>query len=198
MTILFAGCMQQPPQTPAPPPTQTPPSGNNQSNSTPSSGNVSQPQNQTFIGINQLYKFDSVKSYDYRMGSSAGGNTIDILYTVTPDTVNGTAAWLQEARMNSTTYKIWLDKTTYKCLKSTVTMGGSSETSAQCPQQDPYSSALQLLYVGKESVTVPAGTFNTDKYSSVDFIYWSASGVPVPVKIAYADGNLTMELVSYT
>ena len=43
-----------------------------------------------------------------------------------------------------------------------------------------------LIYQGKEVVTVPAGTFNADKYTAtVDngtATYWVATGVPVPVK----------------
>jgi hypothetical protein len=105
------------------------------------------------------------------------------------------------------TSKMWVDKTTYKCLNVTTVMvyGGQSSTQAgQCPTSGPNSASRDeattptLTYVGKDPVTVPAGTYVADKYTSEGITYWSVSSIPVPLKVVYADGTTTMELVSYT
>jgi hypothetical protein len=58
-----------------------------------------------------------------------------------------------------------------------------------------------LIYQGRETVTVPAGTFDADKYTATtdngNATYWVAQGVPVPVKyyILSTDGSdVTAEL----
>jgi len=162
--------------------------------------------------MDQIYRFGSLKSYEYKITSTAGGQTttMNLKTTVTSDTVNGTAAWLQQTDMTTqgvaVTSKTWVDKLTYTCLKvmSIMNYGGQNiEQAGQCPTTGPNSASRggaatpTMTFVRSESVTVPAGTFTANKYSMEQVFYWSASSVPIPVKIAYQDGTTTMELVSY-
>lgn len=167
-------------------------------------------QNQ-IIGMDQIYKFGSVHSYEYRVTSTPGGQTITTNFkaTITSDTVNGTAAWLQQTDMTTQgvaiTSKMWIDKATYKCLKTAnVASYGEQvvEQPSHCPVGGPNSASRNetttpiMTYIGIQSVTVPAGTFECDKYSYAGMSYWVTSSVPVPVKIA--SNLVTEELVSYT
>ena len=103
----------------------------------------------------------------------------------------------------SVTTKLWVDKTTNACLatKSVITYGGQKmENEASCPSDGPYASSgtepQKLKYEGVESVSVPAGSFQAQKYSSQGSYYWSSASVPVPVKIL--TGSTSMELVRYS
>jgi len=178
----------------------------------------SQPENETpsepnLVDMSQIYKFDSVHSYTYEISTTAGGQMtkMNMSTSITADTVNGTAAWLEQTDMTvqgmGVTSKTWIDKVTYKCLETMTVMnygGQVIEQPGQCPTEGPNSAERtgtttpQLTPLGIESVTVPAGTFTAAKYSLENVTYWSATSVPVPLKIAYADGLVTMELVSYT
>ena len=127
--------------------------------------------------------------------------------TISSDSANGKAAWLQTTDMSSegvnVVSKMWIDKTTFECLKILSVMeynGQKIEQPSECPTSGPNSAsgekAPAVNYLGKESVTVPAGTYNADKYSSQGASYWTASGVPIPVKIE--SSGTTFELVSYS
>jgi PBP1b-binding outer membrane lipoprotein LpoB len=216
--ILLMGCAQQPPsqgpnttpgpgttpqnQTPAPPQNQTPTPPANQTPTPP-------PAQPTTVDISTIYQYGAVHSYTYQI--PAAGTTANMTTTISSDTVNGTAAWLQQteivAQGVTVTSKTWVDKVTFKCLEITTTMiygGQTIEQPSQCPTTGPNSASRtgtetpQLTYIGTESVTVPAGTFSCKKYSLEGMTFWAATGVPVPVKISYDNGASTMELVSYT
>jgi len=130
--------------------------------------------------------------------------------SISADTLNGVAVWLEQTDVSTqgttVTTKMWVDKTTYGCLNiTTVIIYGSQtiEQAGQCPTSGPNSAstgetAPPLTYMGKESVTVPAGTYVADKYTAAGMTYWSSSSVPIPLKFVYTDGSATMELVSYT
>jgi hypothetical protein len=105
------------------------------------------------------------------------------------------------------TSKTWVDKVAYKCLKTMTVMnygGQNIEQLGQCPTEGPNSAARtetttpQVTFLGSESVTVPAGTFNCDKYSAEGVTYWATSSVPIPIKVTYGGDAVVMELVSYT
>jgi len=223
--MLLIGCTQQtPPANNPPAPNQTPPANTPPANATPPANNT--PQNNESVtpppppqppaqnvSLDQIYRFGSVHSYKYTITSTAGGQTteMNVSTTITADTVNGTAAWLQQTDMTVqgmvVTSKTWIDKVTYKCLETMTVMnygGQNIEQAGQCPAEGPNSAERtetttpQMTRLGSESVTVPAGTFTADKYLLENVTYWSASSVPVPLKIAYADNSMTMELVSYT
>jgi len=226
--ILLVGCTQQQPPAQGPgqpaggtPSGQTPsgtPPGQSPANQTPTppqNQTPTPPANQTPAptGLDQLYRFGSVNSYKYELTSTAGGQTtkMNLSTSITSDSVNGTAAWLQQTDMAvqgvAVTSKTWVDKVTYKCLKTMTVMnygGQNIEQPGQCPTEGPNSATRtgttvpQVTYLGSESVTVPAGTFTADKYSLENATYWATSSVPIPLKMSYSDGSAVMELVSYT
>lgn len=158
------------------------------------------------LSLDKIYRFDSVKSYEYKI--TTAGQSMNLKYDVSSDSVNGVSAWLQKSEMtaqgSSVITKMWLEKATLKCLKLTsqVSAAGQSmpEQETQCPTSGDNSATNtevpEVGYAGKESVTVPAGTFSADKYTSREVTYWVSGSVPVPVK--YAAGNTMMELVSYS
>jgi len=215
VSVLFIGCTQSNPPAGNPQnPPANPPANNTPTPPSNPPTNPVQPGLPTqTTSMDQIYKFGSLNSYEYRITSSTEGQqtTLNVKTSISSDTVNGTAAWLQQTDMSTqgvtVTSKTWVDKVTYGCLKTTTVMvygGQTTEQAGQCPTEGPNSAssgettAPSLTYVGKDPVTVPAGTYVADKYTGEGATYWSATGVPVPVKIAYNDGSATMELVSYT
>jgi PBP1b-binding outer membrane lipoprotein LpoB len=217
--ILLMGCAQQQPpsqsntSTPGPTPQQPP---QNQT-PTPQLNQTPAPQNQTppspppeqpiTIDMSTIFQYGAVHSYTYQ--TLAAGMTINETTSISSDTVNGTAAWLQQTDVTTqgatVTSKMWVDKVTFKCLEVTTVMnygGQAINQTVPCPTEGPNSDTRtgtntpQLTYTGTESITVPAGTFSCKKYSLEGMTFWVASGVPVPVKVAF--GTSTMELVSYT
>jgi hypothetical protein len=210
--ILLMGCAQ--PQPPSPGPNTTPgpgttPPPQNQTPAPPQNQTPTPPPEPTTVDMSGIYQYGSLHSYTYEIITA--GTTMNLSTTISSDTVNGTAAWLQQYDMTvqgaAVTSKTWVDKVTYKCLKITSVMtynGQTIEQPSQCPTTGPNSASRtgtetpQLTYSGTESITVPAGTFSCNKYSLEGMTFWVASGVPLPVKIAYDNGASTMELVSYT
>jgi hypothetical protein len=63
---------------------------------------------------------------------------------------------------------------------------------------DPVLAAGDLSYsmIGQESITVPKGTYQCDKYvadlNGAQVIYWAAAGVPVPIKVVRGDEVLAL------
>jgi hypothetical protein len=175
--------------------------------------NNTPPENNTqpTVEMNQIYNYSLIHSYEYTVttASSAQIGSMDLKTTVTPDTVNGIDAWMEQTNITmegaSVISDTWIDKVTYQCLKMSTIIdygGQPMEQPGSCPTTGLNSASqvanMTMTFVGTESVTVPAGTFNCNKYSLSGVTYWSASGVPVPVKVAYSDGSMTMELVSYS
>jgi len=227
--MLLLGCTQQggqpsggapPGQTPGgtpggqPPENQTPPQNQTPANQTPPQNQTpTPPANQTpqppsqpaTVDLSQIYRYQSIHSYEYSV--KTGDIAINMKTSLSSDTVNGTAAWLQQTEITTegavVTSKTWIDKQTYRCLKVTSIINYAGQTIEQpgtCPTTGPNTASQtempKATYIGKESVTVPAGTFLCDKYSLEETTFWVASNVPVPVKITY-DSTVT-ELVSYT
>lgn len=160
----------------------------------------------TASSLDKLYNYGSIKSFEYKI-TAKGAEPMSLKTTVSEDTVGGTAAWLTSTDMSSEGMsiiaKMWVDKTTQECLKTQTSMdiaGQKMDQEGQCPTQGSGSapgSEISLVHVGKESVTVPAGTFDADKYTSEGIIYWASSDVPLPLKYETADGSV-MELVAYS
>ena len=186
---------------------------NSQTHGQPGNVSPSHPQNGTYVGMDQIYRYGSVSSYTYNIISNFAGQTNQTLSSrMTSDSVNGTAAWLQEIEMPpimnvTVTINMWIDKLTFKCIKETsgvAYMGQYEEQNVSCPTEGPYSALRtetttpQLLYIGEESVTVPAGTYSCKKYSLGGVNYWAANNVPVPVKVGYSNDRVFMELVKYS
>jgi hypothetical protein len=189
---LLAGCTQQQPQSPNQSPAQNPPANN--------TGPLNSPKS---ITMDKLYRYDSVKSYEYKAAFISGNSTTtgDMKFAVSSDTINGTAAWLQRidltAQGTTVASKIWLDKVTFNCLSAATLMnwsGNITEQTTPCTSQVAASTTLN--YIGTESLTVPAGTFTADEYSYNQTTYWATASVPVPLKISSA--GTMIELVRYT
>lgn len=158
----------------------------------------------------KMYRLDKVKSYEYRIKSNTGNGiqSMNVKYSISSDAVNGKSAWLQttetQMEQGKVTTKMWLDKTTLKCLKIVIEsefMGQKMQQDSSCPQEGLGSEKTLIeetpKKVGSETITVPAGTFKTDKYSIENTYYYIAPEVPIPVK--YTVGNdVVMELVSYS
>jgi hypothetical protein len=159
------------------------------------------------VGLDRVYRYDLLKSYEYRIRSNAT-SFLNVKYTISPDAVNGTSAWLQQSELSIATTdmisKIWFSKATYKCLQietEVITSGQSTKHPGQCPAETNSTgknSIPEVTYIGKENVTVPLGTFSADRYSSGQLDYWVSAGIPVPVKVTGSGGNSVMELVSYS
>ncbi len=162
------------------------------------------------MSFGDMYKFGSLKSYEYRITANAGGakEIMNMKYSITSDTINGKSAWLQTSTASiqggTVTTKMWLDKSTMKCLKITTEsnfMGQKMEQEGSCPEEGLGSeSSVQgemPRRTGKETVTVPAGTFSTDKYSIGEANYYISPKVPIPVKYTFGN-DVVMELVSYS
>jgi hypothetical protein len=176
----------------------------------PKTGGVEQNTATQKIGLDQIYKYGQLKSYEYRI-TSEGAEAVNMKYTISSDTVDGTAAWLQQSDISSQganmVSKIWFSKVTYKCLKieTEINAGGQViNQPGQCPDETANTGSAEagkmpeVTYEGKESVTVPAGTFNADKYSTEGTEYWVGGSTPLPVKVTSNNGKTMMELVSYS
>ena len=166
------------------------------------------------LAMSQLYRYGDLSKYEYRLTSTAAGQSSvsNMKYSLTSDVVDGKAAWKSSADVQtqgaSVVSNTWLDKVTYKCLKTTSTvsvMGQTMENAGQCPTEGPNAgsssaTAPELVFVGTESVTVPAGTFSAEKYQLEGITYWYSSSVPLPLKVTYsaAAASTVMELVSYS
>jgi hypothetical protein len=177
------------------------------------SNTMTPPTNQTnpgnvTVSFTQIYNYSALHSFDYKLSLNYSGQPSmpDLKSTIASDSVNGTAAWLQQTDImvqgNLATTKTWFDKNTLKCLKATTSItidGNVTEVPSQCAAW-PSGPESNLTYTGRESVTVPFGTYTANKYYGAGFTYWSASSVPLPLKIVYSSGPITTteELVSYT
>lgn len=207
--MLLSGCSQQAQ-------VEKPQTSSQQPASQPSSASASNPvptqpkQESTTIKMDNIYNYGKINEFEYKITSSAGGqqNDMDLKYKISSDTLNGKAAWLQQSdtsvQGNLITSKMWLDKSTLGCLKITTSMsisGQSIQQEGQCPTDGPNSASGDvpvLNYVGTESVTVPAGTFNAKKYEINGAYYWISDSVPLPLKVTYSgEGSVAMELVSF-
>lgn len=168
-------------------------------------------QESSAFTMNMLYNYGLINEYEYKITSSSDGqqNVMNIKYKISSDTVNGKAAWLQQSDMDvqgsTAITKIWLDKSSLVCLKTSTVINVAGQTiqqEGQCPEEGPNSASATedavVNYVGRESVTVPAGTFTAKKYESNGMEFWTADNVPLPLKVSYGrEGAMVMELVSY-
>lgn len=165
----------------------------------------------TEFTMNMLYNYAKISEFEYKITSNAGGqqNVMNMKYKISSDTANGKAAWLQQSDMDvegvTATIKLWLDKDSLACLKTSTVMNVAGQTihqEGQCPTEGPNSASetadAAVNYIGKESVTVPAGTFSAKKYESNGANYWISDNVPLPLKVSYSgEEHSVMELVSY-
>ena len=199
----------KPPKTSKPPKTTHPPTTTPPATTPPGSPpQTTQPPGGNEISGSQLFQLGKVKHYKYKMTMTSQGTTYDI----STDTVNGKECWLftttVEQQGMSMTYKIWYDKATMQCVKARMEVAGMMQD-VPCAQVQQSTgggqpkSDVKLTYVGTETVTVPAGTFQCLVYrvttQGTTSTYYIAPDVPVPVKwvIESQSGSVTAELVEY-
>src|SRR3989338_882250 len=188
--ILLAGCGQQSQVQQAPDQQQE----EQQALASQGIPEVAQPeQESSAFTMNMLYNYNLISEFEYKITSNSGGqqNAINMKYKVSSDTANGKAAWLQQSDIDVqgsiATTKMWLDKESLACLKVSAVVNVAGQTiqqEGQCPTEGPNSASATaepaLNYKGKESVTVPAGTFSAKKYESNGMNFWTADNVPLP------------------
>jgi hypothetical protein len=81
---------------------------------------------------------------------------------------------------------------------SSYSSTGTKTTVDQVVADDPVLAAGGLSYslIGQETVTVPKGTYQCDKYvadlNGAQVTYWAAAGVPVPIKVVRGDKTLAL------
>ncbi|MCX8147105.1 MAG: DUF3108 domain-containing protein [Candidatus Woesearchaeota archaeon] len=159
------------------------------------------------LSVADIYNYGSVHQYEYIVKTKQGA--INIKNSISHDSLNGIPAWLQKSEMEMEGGKsitsTWLEKKTLRCLKIEIVMNFAGQEMRQespCPTTGLNAASNmetpEVDYIGKESVTVPAGTFPADKYLAGGTFLWVSKGVPIPLKIETADGQVIMELVSYS
>ena len=163
-----------------------------------------QPTDNSEKSFKDFYNYGKLNSFKYQF--TVDNKTTTMEYTIGSDTLEGKDTWLQQVKVNmegtDVLSKTWLDKTTLQCLKvsSVVSFNGQEmETPGQCPTTGPNAAsttAPAVVKEGTESITVPAGTYMADKYTSQGATYWVSSQVPVPLRVLTAGSD--MQLMSYS
>ncbi|MCX6777290.1 MAG: hypothetical protein NT157_00185 [Candidatus Micrarchaeota archaeon] len=147
------------------------------------------------------------KSWAYRVDSLTDGSTVQIAYKYSgPDAYEGKQAILSKLAINGTdqgtpasfTISLWSDPGTKACLGAS--MSADSTTAFELPISCQYVSTMfygplcretmgNYTVKGNETVSVPAGVFETAIYTSRDGLttMWLAPDVPLPVKISASD-----------
>ena len=203
-----------PTQAPTPTPTMAP-------TATPIIVTVTaEPQPTTPPSIRSLrsyYDFHVGMRYEYRAASQDGSvQSTAVFEVIGEELVNGAPTWIhlltphgEMVSPGSTTQsKIWTDKQTLLCVKQinfVGTGGQTSEYEQQCGGETlAYGAAegMASTYVGQETITVPAGTFECAKYNFVQHgrnsTIWMSPVIPTFIKLYDPTGNMAIELVSYT
>lgn len=172
------------------------------------------------VGQRLVYRMTPVDELGDLNESSAMRYTYEI---TGEETVNGKAAWVQQITMEyehppegmpagfRSTSKVWIDKATLHCIKTQtiIEVPGMAPITqeAACDPSSASSAAADtsLQYVGPETVTVPAGTFGTAKWTRQDgqseTNVWASADVGSYVKFTSFEpgsGGVQTELVSYS
>jgi hypothetical protein len=195
LVLFVVGCSK---------PTTTQATGNNPT--IPADNAQSTPRLNTLAGI---YDFARLTSFAYRINTKVGDSwqASDYAYTIKSENFRDADVWVQEgtaaAQGGTVTTKMWIDKTTNKCInyQSTFTMNGQTlDQPGQCPNVGPYAQndATELTSLGTEELDSPLGKLTATKYSLSGITYWVAPNIPVPIQIIYNDGTTKMVLTAYT
>lgn len=204
MAIVVSGCICF---SPGPSPTPGPKDVNALPSIEPQLQASSSPQATT----QSIHPFDPGRAQwmEYRV-SEGGGRPYDLKLEYSESNANGgtrqsvkrTISASDTGSNNGYAYDSTTNTLNLKLSGSSSSSSTGVRTSvAELKAEDPALSSGDLAYVpsGTETVTVPKGTFNCDKYTTnfkgVAGTFWASSGIPVPVKIAY--GTKIMELVDW-
>jgi len=157
---------------------------------------------------------------EYQTSGTYNGKqeTMDMKYQRSTGTYQGSPAVHVEVTMTSSSnggingvIDYYWDTAMDKLLGGTMTMtvNGRTMTISIPAEELTQAQATNFhtgtpTFAGVEPVTVPAGTYPiaskyTETTNGVDVTFWSAPGVPVPVKMASSSssGSSTSELVGY-
>ncbi len=204
---------EKPPKPPKPSPTTPPPS----TSPPPSSPPQSTPPGTQTPGQPTIFNFQALSYFKYKITTTAAGQSITqyVSYRISSGSWSGQECWIMEVTMESDLgtfqYKVWTSKATGECLHAVMIMNGQ-EMEVPCGQATQpgvtpgtgEAPSITYTYKGKETVTVPAGTFTCDKWTATvageTVTYWIAPGVPVPVKWESQAGEVVTvaELVEYS
>ncbi len=200
----------KPPKPPKPSPTTQPPP-----TTPPSSPPQSTPPETQTPSQPSIFNFQATSYFKYKITTTSAGQSTTqyISYRITSGSWSGQECWIMEVTAESDVgtfqYKIWTSKATGRCLHAVMIMNGQ-EMEVPCAQASQpgitsgEAPGITYAYEGKETITVPAGTFTCDKWTATvagaTVTYWVAPGIPVPVKWeSQAGGMVTVaELVEYS
>lgn len=144
---------------------------------------------------------------EYKESDTGGGSESDVRLDYSDSTVNGmgtktvkrTVSYSGTGADSGYSYDAGSNTLNIKTMGSSSSSSMGTQSSLdQAKASDPVLASGDLSYTpeGRETITVPDGTYECDKYGTifngVDYTYWAAGGVPVPIKIAYE--NKIMEL----
>ena len=169
------------------------------------------------IGFEQLFGLANVKSFSYKLIiTTAQGERMEITqrYKVESKVVDGRDCWaitiVSEMYGRETTLIMYVSKATLECVKMYVKAGQvemempcyqfSNSTIFAAAEKRP---GAELVFIGHETVKVPAGTFTCEVYEcrseGVTSRYWISRDVPIPIKVVVESpsGKTVMLLVSY-
>jgi hypothetical protein len=144
---------------------------------------------------------------DYKVSDTGGGSESDVRLDYSDSTVGGMSKKTVKRTVSysgtgsDAGYSYDAGSNTLNVKTSSSSSSSSTGTQSSLDEvkaNDPVLAAGDLSYTpaGHETITVPQGTYECDKYDAVfngiDYTYWAADDVPVPIKIAYE--NKIMEL----
>lgn len=179
----------------------------------PSSG-VSEQASPSPASAQNVHPFDPGRAswVDYKMTDLNGGGATDVRLDYSDRTVNGmsmktvkrTVSYNSDSGSSGDDYSYdpgsnMLNVKTFGSSSSSST--GTESSLDQMKANDPVLASGDLSYspLGQETVTVPYGTYNCDKYEAsfngAEGTFWASEAVPVPVKIVY--DNKIMELTDW-
>jgi len=213
IAVALAGCTSQ---------TTTTSSGGSGTSSTgsPSStASSSSPQVGSTVSSSSVFG-TNYNWMEYQVTSTSGGKDtkMDMKMERSADTYQGQPATHIKVTMTSSTnamsgvYDYYYDSAMSTILGGTMTITVNGKTmtmnipATQLSQTEAtnFNKASPLTFAGIEPVSVPAGTYPTaSKYTKsengIDVTFWSAPGVPVPVKMASSSSttSTTSELVGW-
>ncbi|HEY3421934.1 MAG TPA: hypothetical protein VGK13_02165 [Methanocellaceae archaeon] len=157
----------------------------------------------------KIRPFDTSRAQwvEYKVSDTSGGSESDVRLDYSDRTVNGmstktvkrTVSYSGLGSDNGYSYDAGSNTLNVKTSGSASSSSMGTQSSLdQMKANDPVLAAGDLSYTheGQETVIVPEGTYECDRYGAVfngvGYTYWAATGVPVPIKIAYE--NKIMEL----
>ncbi len=141
-----------------------------------------------------IFRFNWV---EYRV--TVNGQEVTYKYTnLGEERVSGKLCYHQkvEIKPQGTEIEMWIDKQTLKCIKAEITVPGMGKRQVPCGQEvEAIPVSGNMRYVGDETVSVPAGTFNCYVFEGDGVKSWVAKGIGLLVK--WKSRNVEGILLSY-